>query len=212
MKKETVEIKKTRPKRKDGLRRQAQIMDIALDIFAEKGYHSTSVDDIINAAGVARGTFYLHFQGKLDIMDKIVESKLEELYSAVKVLDISQDRDLDELRNMYINVTKFFMGMEVYKKFIKLMLREYVGLDDIIFKRVNDFFDMIMAMTSGYIRNAQEEKKVSMDIDPDVTSFCIIGAVKELVLKWAVMDEVIDVDKTVNSMLNLFFQGMITEN
>jgi AcrR family transcriptional regulator len=44
--------------------RRAQILESALTVFATKGYHETSVTDLVDAAGVARGTFYLYFDSK----------------------------------------------------------------------------------------------------------------------------------------------------
>lgn len=43
-------------------------MDAAVDLFAEKGYAQTSVDDICTAIGASRATFYLHFKTKRDAL------------------------------------------------------------------------------------------------------------------------------------------------
>jgi AcrR family transcriptional regulator len=60
----STEMMKPKRKRRDGLLRQAQIMEVALKLFAEKGYHGTSIDDIITNANIVKGTFYLHFESK----------------------------------------------------------------------------------------------------------------------------------------------------
>ena len=44
--------------------RRADILEVALSVFASNGYHQTRVSDIIQAAGIARGTFYLYFESK----------------------------------------------------------------------------------------------------------------------------------------------------
>ena len=44
--------------------RRAALLSTARQVFAQHGYHSTSIDDLIDAAGVARGTFYLYFESK----------------------------------------------------------------------------------------------------------------------------------------------------
>ena len=43
-------------------------MEAALSAFGKKGYHDTQVSDIIAQAKVARGTFYLYFDGKREII------------------------------------------------------------------------------------------------------------------------------------------------
>jgi len=45
-----------------------RLYDVALAEFRERGYDAVQVEDIVRAAGVARGTFYLHFQNKEDLL------------------------------------------------------------------------------------------------------------------------------------------------
>ena len=45
-------------------KRRAQLVACAREVFAERGYHKASIDDVIRAAGVARGTFYNYFDSK----------------------------------------------------------------------------------------------------------------------------------------------------
>ncbi len=45
-----------------------RLYDTALAAFRERGYDAVQVEDIVKAAGVARGTFYLHFQNKEDLL------------------------------------------------------------------------------------------------------------------------------------------------
>jgi AcrR family transcriptional regulator/acyl dehydratase len=61
------------PDRMAGLRPRAaatvrRLMDAGARLFAEKGYHGTGVDDVVGAAGFARGTFYKYFDEKLDLL------------------------------------------------------------------------------------------------------------------------------------------------
>lgn len=53
-------------------------MNAAADLFRTKGYDATSVDDIVLAANLAKGTFYYHFQKKEDLVLALQESQLKE--------------------------------------------------------------------------------------------------------------------------------------
>src|SRR2546427_7508200 len=46
---------------------RSRLVDAAVEAFRLRGYAATTVEDIAAAAGVTRATFYLHFEGKLDI-------------------------------------------------------------------------------------------------------------------------------------------------
>lgn len=53
--------------------RKNEILDVAEQLFAEKGFDNASTNDIINRIGIARGTLYHHFTSKEEILDAIVE-------------------------------------------------------------------------------------------------------------------------------------------
>ena len=52
---------------------RTRLLSAACDVFAEKGYDSATVDDVVAAAGAARATFYLHFSGKADVVTELAD-------------------------------------------------------------------------------------------------------------------------------------------
>ena len=58
---------------KDADERKNEILDAAERIFSQKGFEQTSISDIIETVGVARGTIYYHFKSKESIMDALIE-------------------------------------------------------------------------------------------------------------------------------------------
>lgn len=56
------------------------LLNTAYELFTTKGINSTSISDIVNRAGVAKGTFYLYFKDKYDIKNKLVAHKTHELF------------------------------------------------------------------------------------------------------------------------------------
>ncbi len=67
-----LEMKKQ--KKKDAL------FNTAFELFTTKGTNQTTISDIVNKAGVAKGTFYLYFKDKYDIRNKLVSHKTSELF------------------------------------------------------------------------------------------------------------------------------------
>lgn len=49
-----------------------RIIEAALEKFSELGYYSTRIEDIAEAAGSSRSTFYLHFSGKVEVVHELV--------------------------------------------------------------------------------------------------------------------------------------------
>ena len=56
------------------------LLQTAFDLFTGKGFAKTTVSDIVNQAGLAKGTFYLYFKDKYDIRNKLVSHKTGELF------------------------------------------------------------------------------------------------------------------------------------
>lgn len=57
------------------LAKKKRLLDSAYKLFINKSFSSTAIDDVVRAAGVAKGTFYLYFKDKYDLFDQIVADK-----------------------------------------------------------------------------------------------------------------------------------------
>src|SRR5205807_3908639 len=68
--------------------RRAAVLRVARRIFSQKGYHETSIDDLIEAAGIARGTFYLYFESKRAIFDELLDQLVVLLQGAVRRIEV----------------------------------------------------------------------------------------------------------------------------
>lgn len=55
------------------------LYNTAFELFTTQGISKTTISDIVNKAGVAKGTFYLYFKDKYDIRSRLVEHKTEEI-------------------------------------------------------------------------------------------------------------------------------------
>ena len=59
--------------------KRESLLETAFNLFTSKGIHKTSISDIVDNAGVAKGTFYLYFQDKYDIRNKLIAHKSGEV-------------------------------------------------------------------------------------------------------------------------------------
>ena len=71
----------------DKIERRAQILARARDVFAKRGYHAAKIEDIVAAAKVARGTFYLYFEDKRAVFAELVDRFLARLHLAILRID-----------------------------------------------------------------------------------------------------------------------------
>lgn len=66
--------------------RNRQLIDASIAVFSAKGVSATSVDDIVRAAGVAKGTFYLYFATKDDAVNAVAERMIEGVASRIEAI------------------------------------------------------------------------------------------------------------------------------
>jgi len=68
--------------------RKDEVLDAALELFTEKGFAATRVDDIAQKAGISKGTIYLYFESKEALMEGLIERALSPIaLKAIEVID-----------------------------------------------------------------------------------------------------------------------------
>lgn len=58
--------------------RKKEIIKVAYELFITKGYENTSVDEIIAKAGIAKGTYYYHFESKEQMLEEVINMMIDE--------------------------------------------------------------------------------------------------------------------------------------
>lgn len=78
-------------------KKEKMLFEASFNLFMENGIHSTTIQDIVDKAGLAKGTFYLYFKDKYDIQNKLIVKKSKQLFKeAIECLDKSSIIAFDE--------------------------------------------------------------------------------------------------------------------
>ena len=124
-------------------KKQNALYNTAFSLFTTKGISKTTISDIVEAAGVAKGTFYLYFKDKYDIRNKLIAHKAAEL-----------------LREAHLQMRKkgiagFVSQIHFLVDFMLDYLQENPALLSFLYKN----------LTWGIFRNLYEEKLTEDDYD-----------------------------------------------
>lgn len=83
-------------KRRDPEARYTALLQASQELIFSKGVAAMTIDDIVRAAGVAKGTFYLHFKSKEDVINAVVETMFDHIVQGFISRAESQDIPVTE--------------------------------------------------------------------------------------------------------------------
>lgn len=87
--------------------RKQEIIQVAKKLFETKGYEQTSVESIIHAAGIAKGTFYYYFKAKKDILLALVELITKDIEAHFQsIIELNDLSAIDKLKMMLTGTEK----------------------------------------------------------------------------------------------------------
>ncbi len=95
-------------------KKKEALFNTAYELFTTKGINSTAISDIVEKAGVAKGTFYLYFKDKYDIKNKLIAHKTNELFAAAG--DALEKSGITGLEDELIFIINHIIGMLVDNK------------------------------------------------------------------------------------------------
>lgn len=164
--------------------RRAQILGSALQVFATQGYHATSVSDLVEAAGVARGTFYLYFDSKQAIFLELLDALLEAFRGTVQGIDVTQGSAV-MVPQLEDTLVRILAAARASRAVATILFREAVGLDAEVDARIEAFEQAL----HGYIR-ASLDNGVRLGWlrahDADVAATCIYGSMRQVISRYVI--------------------------
>ncbi|MFF2501687.1 MULTISPECIES: TetR/AcrR family transcriptional regulator [Peribacillus] len=98
------------------------IIDKSVELFAEKGYHATSVQEIAEKCGIAKGSFYNHFKSKEELLVSIFKFYYEALTDSL--LDLELDASLSSKDKFMRQITVHIEHMTGNTNLIQMMMQE----------------------------------------------------------------------------------------
>jgi len=160
-----------------GERRQ-QILSVAREAFAKRGYHQTTIDDIVAQAGVARGTFYLYFEDKRAVFSDLVDRFAGQLSMAI-VRIVTGDPGRTVMEQVRENIRAIIGTCLAERAMTKILFTDAVGVDPAFDRKLQTFYDTVVQLLTESLKDGQALGIVA-DGEPRVLAYLTIGALKEL--------------------------------
>jgi AcrR family transcriptional regulator len=157
--------------------RKRQINYSARKVFADKGYHATSVEDIISHAGISRGTFYKYYKSKREVFGELLDSLTRALEMNIKRVDLSTDAP-PIVDQMLCNVQRILETLTNNLDLTSILLHAAVGIDPDFDKKLDEFYDSTLALIELSLSHGQE-MGVIRRCNVEIASWTVLGSVRQ---------------------------------
>jgi AcrR family transcriptional regulator len=153
------------------------VLDTATEIFSQKSFNGTSVQDLADALGILKGSLYYYIDSKDDLLFRIFDRVHDDAYRIVEEARELDAPPLERLRTYLESYIAFFL-MNVRR--MTLYVREWQHLDKQHKSRIVEQRKIYEDFIVDLITEAQAQGDVAGSINARYAAFFIIGAVSSL--------------------------------
>lgn len=160
--------------------RRDSLFEAARRVLAQKNIYDATVDDIVREAGVARGTFYIYFSDKYDLLKELTELAVEEHAVGVELTRQQYEDRFEKLRQGNVTALQFWQKhAPVYRSVFQLaMIRED-------FHELREKLQLpLRRANADSFRKDQEAGRGRPDVDAAVAAAAMNRTYELIVMEW----------------------------
>ncbi|MFG6116457.1 TetR/AcrR family transcriptional regulator [Halobacillus sp. MO56] len=191
-------MKKNKPK-------YTQIIDAAVKVIAENGYHSSQVSKIAKQAGVADGTIYLYFKNKEDILVSLFQQKMGNFIKKIEEETNSQQTAVEKLLKLIEMHFKQLTADHHLAIVTQLELRQ--SNKDLRLK-INEVLKRYLTVIDQIIEEGIQDEIFRNDIDTRLVRQMIFGTLDEAVTNWVMKEQHYDLVEQAGTVHDLIVRGL----
>jgi TetR/AcrR family transcriptional regulator, fatty acid metabolism regulator protein len=193
-------------RRREGNKEKA-ILEAAVKIFAQRGYHRAKISSIAEQAGIATGSVYLYFKNKETILLTIFDRLWIDL--TVSLQNIVKQANIDPSMKLDLVIERFFDNFITHPSLATVFVNEQhhliKGRRGNIAKHYNDFFDL----AEEIIREGVQKKVFNPDIDIKLYRHFIIGGLRSTLLLWSQQSQSLPLEHVRQNMKFFIKHGLL---
>jgi TetR/AcrR family transcriptional regulator, fatty acid metabolism regulator protein len=190
-------MKKNKPK-------YMQIIDAAVIVIAENGYHQAQVSKIAKQAGVADGTIYLYFKNKEDILISLFQEKMGTFVEKIQHSIAGKDSSIEKLLMMV--QLHFQLLSEDHHLAIVTQLELRQSNKDLRLK-INDVLKNYLQVVDQILLEGIEKGEFNPELDIRLARQMIFGTMDETITSWVMNEQRYDLTALAPSVHQLLING-----
>jgi AcrR family transcriptional regulator len=180
-----------------------RILDAALNIFSNKGYYDTRLDEIADESASSKGSIYFHFPNKERLFIALVDQFAGVLERNVTEAIEAQPAGMGRVRVALEEVLRTFGK---YRRPAKILLVQAVGLGSVFEKKRMEVTDHFADLIETYLKEAIDIGDID-PVDTEVVSHAWMGAIYNVVIQWVYTGEP-EPDRILETLLPLLLRSV----
>ena len=186
--------------------KRERILEAAIKMFAERGFHTATVAEIARAAGVADGTIYLYFKSKEDLLLRLFDEKMTELTAEARAEVEGQHTAPEKLRRfIQLHLALVERNPDLASVLIVELRQSAQFLRTADRNKLAAYADVI----GEAVRAGQESGELDATVSPGTVKRAIFGALDELALAWLLGGRRASLRKTAAEVAEWFVRGLL---
>lgn len=181
------------------------IIDAAIRVIAEYGYHNAQVSKIAREAKVADGTIYLYFKNKDDVLISLFREKMGVFISKVEKELEKMESASDQLRRL---IELHFENLEQNHQLAIVTQIELRQSNPEVRRGINEILKRYLQVMDQVIQNGIDQGVFRKDLDIRIARKMIFGTLDENVTSWIMNGHKYRLTEQVDEIHRLFIQGM----
>lgn len=190
-----------------GDRTRRYLYDCSVQLFREKGYDQVSVDEIVKKAGVAKGTFYIYFKKKSDIILEMLR-QYDDYYDRIMSSlddDLPVEKRLEEIVRGACRFTGDVIGLDL----IRVLYTKQISSGDSQSRLLNED-RALFRILSGLVREGQQQGIYRAEYDAEQVTMLILRGIRSVFFEWCSSGGELNLTEECLWFLKVFRQGLCT--
>jgi AcrR family transcriptional regulator len=180
-----------------------RILDAALNVFSNKGYHDTKMDEIVEESETSKGSIYFYFPNKERLFLALVDQFADLLERKVTEAVAGEAEGILRVRAALQACLETFGR---YRRPAKILLVQAVGLGSVFEKKRIEVNDRFASLIRKYLDESIAVGDIA-PVDTDVVSYAWMGAIYGIVIRWVYTGEP-DSERILSALLPLLLKSV----
>jgi AcrR family transcriptional regulator len=181
-----------------------RILEAAERLFAEKGFHETAMDEIVETARISKGGVYFHFPSKERLYFAMLDRLADALQREVEH-EISRRRGAVEKVQGALEVV--LKNLASRRRLAQIILRQGYGLGPRFERKRLEIYSRFAQLIREHLDNAVAEGSIPL-LNTEITAYVWLGAINELVLRWLYTGQPDPLKESLPALLEVFLHSI----